>query len=186
MCSSDLIEYVVHLLALMDDILDLSSLQTGNLALKTEAVALGPVLAEAWAMLAAAAQAQAVTLINEVPVGDACTLQADRRRLKQIVINLLSNAIKYNRPGGSVRLYVLRHAEALEFNVADSGYGLDEAQQGRLFNPFERLGAERGPVAGTGLGLALSRQLAEAMGGTISVISRRGEGSTFSLRLPAA
>jgi signal transduction histidine kinase len=175
-----------HLLALMDDILDLSSLQTGNLALRTETVDLGPVVTEAWTMLATAAQAQAVVLINEIPAGEACTMQADRRRLKQIVINLLSNAIKYNRPGGTVRLWVLRQAQTLELNVADSGCGMDQEQQGRLFHPFDRLGAERGPVTGTGLGLALSRQLAEAMGGSLSATSRLDEGSTFSLRLPAA
>ena len=111
---------------------------------------------------------------------------ADRKRLKQIVSNLLSNAIKYNRQGGWVRVTACLHEGTVELNVADSGPGLDPEQQARLFNPFDRLGAERGGVAGTGLGLALSRQLAEAMGGSIGVHSHAGEGATFSLRLPAA
>ena len=175
-----------HLLALMDDILDLSSLQTGHVALSSEDVALGVVVAEAWTMLTAAAQARSVVLIDEVPVGDAGTVRADRRRLKQIVINLLSNAIKYNHPGGWVRVGTVRHESTLEIVVADNGCGMDTEQQARLFNPFDRLGAERSAVAGTGLGLALSRQLAEAMGGSIGVRSYPGAGSTFSLRLPVA
>jgi signal transduction histidine kinase len=113
-------------------------------------------------------------------------VRADRRRLKQIVSNLLSNAIKYNRPGGWVRLRAQAAGEQVELAVTDSGPGLDETQRARLFQPFERLGAQHGPVAGTGLGLALSRQLTDAMGGTIEVDSTPGVGSTFRVRLPSA
>ena len=175
-----------HLLALMDDILQLSSTQTGYLPVTPEPVALRPVVEEAWTMLAASALVQRVALIDALPQDEVFAVMADRKRLKQIVSNLLSNAIKYNRQGGWVRVTSCVHEGTVELNVADSGPGLDPAQQARLFNPFDRLGAERGPVAGTGLGLALSRQLAEAMGGTIGVHSHSGEGATFSLRLPAA
>ena len=106
-----------------------------------------------------------IAVIDEVPPGDALVVRADRRRLKQIVSNLLSNAIKYNRPGGWVRLRAQAAGDQVELAVTDSGPGLDEAQRARLFKPFERLGAQHGPVAGTGLGLALSRQLTDAMGG---------------------
>jgi PAS domain S-box-containing protein len=175
-----------HLLALVDDILDLSSVQTGQLPLNTEALALHPVLEEARAMVAAAAQEAGVVVINEVPADAHHTVRADRKRLKQIVSNLLSNAIKYNHRGGWVRLAARHDDGMVELSVADSGPGLDEAQTARLFNPFERLHAQRGPVAGTGLGLALTRQFAQAMGGSVQVSSRLGEGSTFFVRLPAA
>jgi signal transduction histidine kinase len=110
---------------------------------------------------------------------------ADPTRLRQVLLNLLSNAIKYNRPGGWVRLRAKAAGDLVELSVADSGPGLSEAERARLFTPFERLGAKHGPVAGTGLGLALSRQLAEAMGGSIEVESEPGQGATFRVRLPA-
>ena len=174
-----------HLLALMNDILDISSLQTGQLPTTTERLPLRVVVEEAWAMLAAAAQDAGIAVVDEVAPGDALVVQADRRRLKQIVSNLLSNAIKYNRRGGWVRLRAHAEGGEVELSVADSGPGLSENEQARLFTPFERLGARHGPVSGTGLGLALSRQLAEAMGGSIVVDSAPGEGSTFRVRLPA-
>ncbi|MDP1648897.1 MAG: PAS domain-containing protein [Rubrivivax sp.] len=175
-----------HLLALMDDILEISSLQTGALPMTLESLPLRPVVEEAWAMLAGAAQEAGIAVIDEVPPGHALTVRADRRRLKQIVSNLLSNAIKYNRPGGWVRLRAQAAGDQVELAVTDNGPGLDEAQRARLFQPFERLGAQHGPVAGTGLGLSLSRQLADAMGGTIEVDSTPGVGSTFRVRMPAA
>ena len=175
-----------HLLALMDDILQLSSAQAGYVAVTPEPVALRPVVEETWTMLAASALAQEVAFIDAMPQGVAVVVMADRKRLKQIISNLLSNAIKYNRQGGWVRVAVFAHEGTVELSVADSGPGLDQAQQARLFNPFDRLGAQSGPVAGTGLGLALSQQFAQAMGGSIGVHSRAGEGATFSLRLPAA
>ena len=175
-----------HLLSLVDDVLELSSAQTGLRTVCCTPVTLRAVVEEAWAMLATTAASQQVTLFDELPPGAACQVLADRKRLKQVVSNLLSNAVKYNRPGGWVRVSVLQREGRIELQVADSASGLDAAQQARLFKPFDRLGAEHGPVAGTGLGLALSRQLAEAMSGTITVSSRLGVGSTFSLDLPAA
>jgi len=174
-----------HLLALMNDILDISSVQTGELPMTIESLPLRAVVEETWAMLAGAAHEAGVTVIDEVPPDISLTVRADRRRLKQIVSNLLSNAIKYNRAGGWVRLRATATADRIELAVADSGSGIDAAQRARLFQPFERLGAQTGPVAGTGLGLALSRQLAEAMGGSIEVESTPGVGSTFRVRLPA-
>jgi PAS domain S-box-containing protein len=175
-----------HLLALMDDILDLSSVQTGKLPMQAEPVSLRAVVKEAWTMLAATAAERQVTLIDDMPPSSDDQVRADRRRLKQIVSNLLSNAIKYNRTGGWVRLTAQREEALWSLHVADSGPGLDAQQQSRLFVPFERAGAERGPVAGTGLGLALARQMAEAMGGSVTVHSQPGAGATFTLRLPAA
>ena len=175
-----------HLLALMDDILDISSVQTGELPMTLEPLPLRPVVEEARTMLDAAARQAGITVIDELPPGDALQVRADRRRLKQIVSNLLSNAIKYNRAGGWVRVRAHADGDRVELAVVDSGPGLDAAQRARLFQPFERLGAQQGTVAGTGLGLALSRQLAEAMGGSIEVDSTPGVGSTFRVRLPCA
>ena len=110
----------------------------------------------------------------------------DATRVKQILTNLLSNAIKYNRPGGWVKVQVRREGAQVAIAVQDSGPGLDAAQQARLFRPFERVGAERGTVPGTGLGLSLSRQLARAMGGEIELESEPGQGACFTLVLPAA
>jgi PAS domain S-box-containing protein len=179
-----------HLLALMNDVLDLSGAQTGRLSLNIEAVALPAALDEAMMLLTPAAQAAAIT-VKLAPLPAALPpVRGDRTRLIQVICNLLSNAIKYSRQGGWVRLQVhaTTHASgsAVVLSVADSGPGLDEAQQARLFQPFERLGAERGAVSGTGLGLALSRQLVEAMGGSLAVDSHPGHGAIFLMRLLAA
>ena len=174
-----------HLLALMDDVLDISSAQTGQLAMATGPLPLRPLLDEALTLLSGAAAAAGVTLHDDAGTLATMTVQADRRRLLQVLSNLLSNAIKYNRPHGWVRLRVNAHGGRVDISVSDSGPGLDALQQARLFQPFERLGAQRGAVAGTGLGLALSRELAEAMGGHIEVESVPGVGSTFTVNLPA-
>ena len=181
-----------HLLALLEDILDLSSLQSGRLPMVVEPVPLAAVVDEAWTMVQAGGDRLALRFEDRV-AGRGAVLMADRKRLKQIVGNLLSNAAKYNRPGGWVRVSVVpaelgteAGTAGWELQVADSGQGLSAEQRSRLFNPFDRLGAERGNVPGTGLGLALTRQLVEALGGDIAVDSTPGEGSTFRVRLPAA
>jgi PAS domain S-box-containing protein len=176
-----------HLLALMDDILDLSSAQTGQMALALQPVEPAAVVQQACAMLAAAAREAGVELHDAVAGTPLPPLRADRRRLTQVLSNLLSNAVKYNRRGGWVRVQAGRLDDGrVELAVADSGAGLTPAQLARLFQPFERLGAQSGPVPGSGLGLALSRQLVLAMGGEIGADSRVGEGSRFWVRLPAA
>ena len=175
-----------HLLRLLDDVLALSSAQTGQLPMMQEAVLLGAVVQAAMDMLAAEAHAGGVAVIHDLPSAPRLAVRGDRKRLLQIVTNLLSNAIKYNRRGGWVRIATQLGPNGVELSVADNGPGLDEAQRQRLFQPFERLGAQSGPVAGSGLGLALSRQLAEAMGGSISVHSELGQGAVFTLRLQAA
>jgi PAS domain S-box-containing protein len=173
-----------HLLGLMDDILDLSSAQTGQLPMNIDTLALRPVVQEVCAMFNLPARESGVSLVDELDRDDGLAVRADRKRLKQVLSNLLSNAIKYNRPGGWVRIGARRDGACVAVTVADNGPGLSTDQTSRLFQPFERLGAQRGTVAGTGLGLALARQLAEAMGGTLTVCSTPGEGAAFELRLP--
>ena len=143
-----------------------------------ERLPLRVVVEEAWAMLDTAARQAGIEVIDEVPPGDALVVRADRRRLKQIVrLPWLSNAIKYNRPGGWVRLRAQSRGRRGGTERGRQRPGPEpRPKRARLFTPFERLGAQHGPVAGTGLGLALSRQLAEAMGGTIEVDSTPGQG----------
>ena len=181
-----------HLTALMDDLLDLSSAQTGQLRFNLTAVRLQPLIEEAGSMLSGQAAAASVH-IHQEPLADAAlALLADRKRLLQVLGNLLSNAIKYNHSGGWVRVRALAvrgeggGPDEVELSVIDSGPGLNASQRARLFQPFERLNAVTGPIAGTGLGLALSRQLVEAMGGRLWVDSEPGQGAAFSLRLPRA
>jgi PAS domain S-box-containing protein len=173
-----------HLLALVDDVLDLGRAESGEFALQLEALDPAEPLAASHSLLAAAAAQAGVTL--ELPAGALPVVVADARRLRQVLTNLLSNAVKYNRRGGWVRAQVVRDGDQVQLTVEDSGPGLGPQQLARLFQPFERLGAERGPVAGTGLGLTLSLQLARAMGGDITVRSTPGQGSAFTLRLPAS
>ena len=178
-----------HLLGLVTDILDLTGAQSGRIWLKSldlEDLDLATALAECQTMLAQDAAVMQLLVHNTVVAGAVPRVRADRRRLKQVLVNLLSNAIKYNCRGGVLSLVARQRDAMIELDVVDTGMGLDGAQLERLFNPFDRLGAQRGTVPGTGLGLALSRQLAQAMSGEIRVQSRPGLGSTFTLVLPVA
>jgi signal transduction histidine kinase len=121
----------------------------------------------------------------------AISVEADPTRLRQVVMNLLSNAVKYNQPNGTVRLAVRQEAAGhdepdVHVDITDSGIGLSPAQLERLFEPFNRVGAERTRVEGHGLGLAHSRALARSMGGDITVTSQPGQGSRFTLHLRSA
>ena len=175
-----------HLLGLVEDVLDLTGAQSGEMSVELADVPLHAVVEEAWAMLAAPAAALALRYDDGLADQPLPPVRADRRRLKQVLANLLSNAVKYNRPGGSVVVRAAVQGGRVQLDVSDTGRGMKAEQLDRLFQPFERLGAQRGPVAGTGLGLALSRQLLEAMGGQISVSSTPERGSTFRLQLPVA
>jgi PAS domain S-box-containing protein len=177
-----------HLLALVDDVLDLGRAESGEFALQIDIVDPAAALTASLALLTDAARQSGIGVT--LPDGPLPPVCADAQRLRQILTNLLSNAIKYNEPRGWVRVVVDRRDDGqvprVAIAVRDSGPGLDADQQARLFRPFERLGAERGPVPGTGLGLSLSQQLARAMGGAITVESAPGQGACFVLTLPAA
>ncbi len=179
-----------HLLELVDDVLDLSSAQAGQLNLSLAAVELRQAVADCWTMLAVAPAAPRPAGLRYIDMGlggAPLWVQADARRLKQVLSNLLSNAVKYNRPGGEVRVRCEPDGDgSVLLQVEDTGSGMSAEQLARLFNPFERLGAQHGNVQGSGLGLALSKQLVEAMGGRIEVHSTPGVGSRFTVRLNAA
>ncbi|HSN32057.1 MAG TPA: PAS domain-containing protein, partial [Ideonella sp.] len=170
-----------HLLELIDEVLDLSSLESGQLRLDIAAVPLDGVAREALAMVEPFAAERGVALDAGTLAGHALV---DRTRLRQVLINLLSNANKYNRPGGRVRIEASRLDSHLAIRVADSGRGMTREQLAHLFEPFNRLGAEREGISGTGIGLVIARVLVERMGGSIAVQSEPGQGSVFELRLP--
>jgi signal transduction histidine kinase len=169
-----------HLLALIEDLLDLSPV--GELTIGP--VDVGEEIAHAVALCRPLAAERSLTVQVELPDQPLATL-ADPRRLKQILLNLISNAIKYNRPGGRLTLRADTDADQqVRIEVIDTGRGMTADELDRLFVPFERLDAARRGIDGNGLGLAVSRGLAEAMGGTIAVASTPGEGTVFTLRLP--
>jgi PAS domain S-box-containing protein len=180
-----------HLLELVDDVLDLSSAQAGQLNLSLTAVSLQQAITEAWGMLdiahaGASGRPPGLRFTDETASLPPLWVHADPRRLKQVLSNLFSNAIKYNRAGGELRVSAEAQDDGMiELRVADSGRGMTAEQLQRLFQPFERLGAQHTGVQGTGLGLALCKQLVEAMGGRIEARSEPGIGSVFAVRLQA-
>jgi len=173
-----------HLLTLINDVLDVSRIETGHLAVQAEPLALLPLLDEAMQMTRGAADGRAVSLVAEygecAPVG----VRADPTRLRQVVLNLLSNAVKYNRPGGAVKVSLRVEAEWVRLLVEDTGLGMTQDQLSHLYEPFNRLGRERGAVEGAGIGLALTRQLLRLMQGDIHIDSRLGAGTRVSVSLP--
>jgi len=175
-----------HLLALIDDMLDLAAIEAGRLHLSPEPVALGELVQEALKQSAPLASRHSVRLHPPDRATEPLHVRCDRTRLLQVLLNLLSNAIKFNRSGGDV--HVLARADSarrwVELQIVDSGAGLSAEQQRSLFQPFNRLGAEASGVAGTGLGLTISRQLVEAMGGRIELRSAAGIGTCVTLQLP--
>jgi signal transduction histidine kinase/CheY-like chemotaxis protein len=174
-----------HLLTLVNEVLDIARIETGDLALSAEAVLVGDVLDDALGLIRPLATQRTIHLIGGRDTACSEYVLADRQRLQQVLLNLLSNAVKYNRLGGTVSVSCEPSSSTrLRIKVSDTGNGIPQEQLGRLFTPFERLGAERSEIEGTGIGLSLSRQLAEAMGGFLGVETVIGEGSTFWIELP--
>jgi PAS domain S-box-containing protein len=176
-----------HLLNLINEVLDLSRIEAGELSLSTEPVLVEELIGEAVALMAPVAAAASVTIRTTREPGRRHHVLADRQRMRQVLLNLLSNGIKYNEPGGSVSIEC--HDDgvgALRIAVQDTGIGISAADQTRLFTPFERLSAAGSAIEGAGVGLALSLRLTQAMGGRIMVDSAAGRGSTFTVLLPEA
>jgi len=177
----------LHLLALIDDVLDLASIESSGLSLVSEAVSLQAAIDDAIQWTQPQAARAGITMHAESVTG---WVHADGRRLRQIISNLLSNAIKYNRPHGEVRVRaqpcMLEGKRAWQLQVRDTGRGMTPEQRDHLYEPFNRLGAERHGIQGTGIGLAIVRQLLTQMHGSIEVQSTPGQGSEFRVTLPCA
>jgi PAS domain S-box-containing protein len=186
------VEHIVdagrHLLALINEILNLAQIEAGKLSVQLERVPVAELLAECEAMMAPLAVQRGVTF--ETTCAGMPDVRADRVRVKQVLLNLMSNAIKYNREGGSVHVDcdVVVGAPAagprVQVAVRDTGTGLDAEQLASLFQPFNRLGQERGSSEGSGIGLVVTKRLVELMGGSIAVESQPGVGSVFRVDLP--
>lgn len=176
-----------HLVGLIDEVLDIARIESGRISLSLQAVELTSALREAIDLIAPIAAQHGVTLRCDLQAPCEIHVRADRQRLRQVILNLLSNGVKYNDKGGEVRLSVTLDEDArVLVAVEDNGWGIDAAKLERLFEPFDRLDAERSDVQGTGLGLALSRSLVAQMNGCLKVTSEAGRGSVFTIELERA
>lgn len=171
-----------HLLELINEVLDLSRIESGNISLSLEPLPCAELLKECLALVKPIAKVQGITIKN-TPIVD-YLVRADRTRLKQVLLNLLSNAIKYNRPQGEVSIQITVQDGFVRLAVSDTGYGIPAQRQQELFQPFSRLGAEETDIEGTGIGLTICRRLVEMMGGSIDMESEEGQGSSFWIELP--
>ena len=189
--QADAVGYILrggrHLLAMIDDILDINGIDTDRLELWPEDVDLDELLTDTIGMMQSLATTHQIPVRFHPGAPDSPHVTADRRRLKQVMINLLSNAIKYNRTGGVVDITVeAMTAHQIGIAVKDSGIGIPAADLPRLFNPFDRLGRQASNIEGTGIGLSLSKRLVTLMGGQLQVETNAGIGSTFTVILPQA
>lgn len=174
-----------HLVGLVDEILAIGRIEAGELHLTLQPIPVGPLVAGVLAMTATLAADRFLTVTDMTAASDVAVV-ADEMRLRQVLINLVSNAIKYNSDGGRLALSVSRTPDAVRLAVTDTGRGLSAEQVDRLFTPFERFDAGERGITGTGLGLVVTRDLVEAMGGYLEVDSRVGTGTTMVVALPGA
>ncbi len=173
-----------HLLALINELIDIARIESGEFSLSVEPVAVQPVVEETCQLMAPLAADRSITISQPCPA-PGLAVKADRQRLRQILVNLLSNAIKYNRVGGTITITCQAAGpDQASLAVADTGPGIPAADLDRIFDPFERLGAEQTAIEGTGIGLPLARAFAEAMHGHLTAASVPGEGTTFTVTCP--
>ena len=172
-----------HLLSLINEVLDLAKIEAGHLPLSIETIRAESVVNDACETLEASAEAAGITLTRHL-FNEPWCIKADYTRTKQVLLNLIYNAIKYNNANGTITVSAEQQGATLRINVADTGPGIAPERQHELFEPFNRLDAENGTIEGTGIGLAITRELIERMEGEIGVESALGEGATFWFTLP--
>jgi PAS domain S-box-containing protein len=173
-----------HLLALINEVLDIARIESGQLLISPEPVNACEIAIETLDLVRPLATARGIQIHDAAARGCELYMKADRQRLKQILLNLLSNAVKYNRDDGTLILSIQEHGESVRVSVRDTGYGIAPQFIDRIGTPFDRLGAIDSGIEGTGVGLAVSKRLALAMGTELCVWSEVGVGSEFWIDLP--
>ncbi len=175
-----------HLLSLIDEVLDLSSIESGNLPISIEDTAVAPIIADCLEIVESMAAEKGIKIAPPEAELRSCYVKADPLRLRQICLNLLSNAIKYNRENGSVEITIqAKTGGRIRFDFKDSGRGISKGRHAELFQAFNRLGAENSEIEGVGIGLTVTKKLLQLMDSAIEFESTEGEGSTFWFDLPA-
>ena len=186
-CANHVVTAGRHLLSLINEVLDIARIEAGHVDLSLESIRASEVVDEALDLIRPLAAERGILVKLSRTDGGCGPVLADRQRFKQVLLNLFSNAVKYSPAGSRVTVRCrAERAGTLRLSVADQGPGFTRERAGRVFVAFDRLGAERSGVQGTGLGLTLSKRLIEAMGGDIGVRTAPGRGSTFWVRLPLA
>jgi PAS domain S-box-containing protein len=176
-----------HLLRLIDEILDLARIEAGSIAISSEPVDVDALLVDVTASLDPLARGAGIAIVLEPPSRDVAAVAGDRTRIAQILVNFGSNAVKYGREGGTIRFVAApTDSDMVRLSVVDDGIGIPADKHEQVFQPFQRAGQELGTIEGTGIGLAISKRLAELMGGRIGFASEHGRGSTFWVDLPAS
>lgn len=174
-----------HLLLLVEDILDLTSIESNSLTLSYKLIVPTDIVADCFTIVSSMAKEKNIQLVNKTISTSLPKINVDPTRFKQILLNLLSNAIKYNKQGGSVTLtYELLPSQNIRFKISDTGLGINESDKVNIFTPFNRLGYEAGKIEGTGIGLNITKQLVELMNGKIDFQSSAEEGTVFWVDFP--
>lgn len=183
-----------HLLELINEVLDLSKIEAGRIELSIEDVLLGGAVIQSLQLIQPLAEKRGISIklfrgeteftINEL-VEEKNVVRADFTRLKQVIINFLSNAVKYNSENGKITINCDNYGDNIRISISDTGQGLNQEKQEQLFTAFNRLGAENTEVEGTGIGLVITKNIVELMGGQLGVESEVGVGSTFWFELPS-
>ena len=176
-----------HLLNLINEVLDLAKVESGNVTLNFQPINVVNLIEGMESIFRSIANEYGIRLSLVLDPSLMLTARADKTRLKQILLNLVSNAIKYNHKDGSVTVACKPlNRERLQIDIIDTGFGISVEDQSKLFEPFNRLQNENSEVEGTGIGLTVTKELVELMGGSIGLVSQLGEGSHFYIQLPVA